>query len=180
MPNGEIGYSFIPEFETYKDLFIEKGSECLYGNLYEKLSMLDCRDKGSGLYQYDSLYLTSSKDKAKHYACRSFAGGELGLIAYRLLEGIEVLNFKKWKPDAQVVLAISNIKDFSLEGKEEPIVITLNNIDSQYLLDEDGRPITIGLERLLRREEMSGDSFRYIQDITLSLENAEYLKKQML
>ena len=97
----------------------------------------------SGLYQYGSFYLTTNKMTALNYAQRSFAGGEIGLMAYSLIEGTEIINFTDYNPDESLKNKINRIKEFGEEGKECPVIVTFNNIDLSCLQNEDGTPLPI-------------------------------------
>ena len=83
----------------YEKIFDEKVGSYAFWNLFEKLNMIDWKIKNNGLYQYQSLYLTSFKPKAMNYARRSYAGCELGLLAYQLIRGAEIIDFEDFHPD---------------------------------------------------------------------------------
>ena len=174
LPDGSIGFSYKKEFENYKNLFQEKGLTNLYINIYEKLSMLESRDNGAGLYQYGHLYLCASKDSAIRYAYRSFAGGELGLIAYRLIEGLDVIKFPEWKPSKEICSIIEKIKDFSKDEARDPVVISIENVDVGDLLMEDGRKIDNSLINRMSKRQYDF-KFRYLRDVQLDLVHAEHL-----
>lgn len=164
------------KIEDFRTLLNEKGNQYQYINLYEKLNMLCWRNGGAGLYQYGFLYLSLSKQAARDYASRSFAGGELGLMAYRMIEGAEIISFDSYHPNVVVSNAIEEIKSFAQEGKEQPIVVTINDIETEYLLNEDGSSVDWDhVYSLIDRDKHY--NFRYIKDIELDLNIAEYLIK---
>ena len=62
-----------------------------------------------------------------------------------------------------------NVKRFA-EGGSKPIVITMKDIDSNYLFGENGK------ELMFAQGSWITQNFRYTKEYDLSLENAEYLK----
>ena len=176
--HGEVIDTFMRSIEQYKDDFYKIGKSYVYVNLTEKLSMLEARYDGSGFYQYGSLYLAAVEDTAKDYARRSFAGGELGLIAYRLIEAMDVLQFPEWKPDTETKGLIEEFMDFAAEGKEDPVVITIAGIDSDDLLTETGGSISGALDFLEKFGYLPDFKFRYKGELDLSSYPMEHLKKQ--
>jgi hypothetical protein len=176
--HGEVINTFMRAIEQYKGHFDEIGKQYVYGNLIEKLSMLEARYNGSGFYQYGDLYLAAIKDTATDYARRSFAGGELGLIAYRLIEAMDVLQFPEWKPDAETQGLIEEFMEFSAEGKEDPVVITIDGIDSDNLLSDTGKDISWALNFLKEFGHLPDYKFRYNGELDLSSYPMDHLKKQ--
>ena len=61
------------------------------------------------------------------------------------------------------------IKEFSVEGKEDPVIFALDNLEREYLLMENGDPIIEGMD-------LSYGHYRYLKDITLDLSSAKHLK----
>ena len=177
LPNGDKAYKYKRRIELLKDKFIECGKDVVFHNLYEKLSMLETRYVGAGLFQYGFLYLAATKDSAAGYARRSFAGGELGLIAYRMIEGMDVLQLSEWKPDGSVQDDIARILEFSQEDKSDPIVITLDGIDSNNLLSENGGDPSSFFDFYNRFGYVPDYKFRYIGELNLSAFPTEHLKK---
>ena len=169
LPDGTKGFYPVPVIESYKTLFQEKGRLNTYINLYQKLGMLDAREHGSGFYQYGGLYLTGVEHVAEDYARSSFAGGELGLIAYRLLEGLDVIDIASFAPNKEMLNHINTIKEFSAEGKEDPVVFALDNLELEYLLMENGDTIRENMD-------LSHAHYRYLKDITFDLSSAKHLK----
>ena len=177
LPNGDKAYKYKRRIELLKDKFIECGKEVVFHNLYEKLSMLESRYVGAGLFQYGFLYLAATKDSAAGYARRSFAGGELGLIAYRMIEGMDVLQLSEWKPDGSVQDDIARILEFSQEDKSDPIVITIDGIDTNNLLSENGGDPSWFFDFYNRFGYVPDYKFRYKGELNLSGFPAEHLKK---
>lgn len=155
------------KIERYRDYIIEHSDEITWRNLYEKLMMCDSNERGSQLYQYGYLYLTGDMNKAKRYAFNSFAGGEIGSIAYRLIQGAEILG---WIDNEDIKKGIDTIKTFA-EAKATPIVIPVSDLDINYLFGEKGNPIVCQEEWYFK-----GGNFRYTKEYTLSLEKAIYIE----
>ncbi len=176
--HGEVINTFMRSIEQYKDNFEKIGKLNVYYNLTEKLSMLEARYNDSGFFQYGDLYLAAVEDTAKSYASRSFAGGELGLIAYRLIEAMDVLQFPEWKPDAETQGLFDEFMDFAAEGKEDPVVITIDGIDSDNLLTETGGDISSALGFLHKFGYLPDYKFRYNGELNLSIYPMEHLKKK--
>jgi len=123
-------------------------------------------------YQYGSFYLTNRKDRAVAYAYNSFAGGELGLMAYELYQGALKACFQKWNPTHEIESAAKRIFDFA-ESPSSPILFSFTDYDSECLRMEDGQK--------LDREDLddlniAGVSLRYEKEIVLDVKSATILK----
>lgn len=167
--NGHKKFVQQYRIENYKDYIIEHSSTDTWTNLYEKLMMCNCNETKSQLYQYGDLYLTGDIDKAKRYALRSFAGGEIGLIVYRLIQGLEALGWDNFINDEFIKNNIRTIKSFA-EQNAVPIVIPISDLDLNYLLTEKGECIDQQNELVYKI-----GTFRYVKEHSLSLKNAIYL-----
>lgn len=145
----------------------------LYYNLNEKITMMQAQMNGNKQYQYGSFYLTSDRRIAFNYAVDSFAGGELGLVAYRFIQGLDIVVFDNFNPSTELLQSIKTIQDFaSDEQQDNPVIFTFKDIDIADLLDEEGNRLASDFNFKF------GRSFRYLKDVHLSLENAEFLKRQ--
>ena len=165
-PNGELmGTLPITYLQSIKQQFYNAGKIVLYKNLFEKMTMADLTEKGAPLYQYGSLYVTLSKQTAIDFARRSFAGGERGLIVYRLLEGAEFLGISLCNLDNRTSRAILRIKTFAEDNSPRPVIVILNDVDPEDLLSEGGDPVC--------GEILSDTNYRYIKDVDLSLYRVE-------
>jgi len=172
--NGHQTTVQIRKIETYKPLFEAKNKMGIYNNLIEKLWMIETGKNGNQQYQYGDLYLTSHKIKATDYAFRSFAGGELGLIAQRLLLAAEVMELELSNLDIRTRKAIDTIKSFAGNPDDScPIIIKVPNIDVKYLSSDKGEPL-----EWITDDHFVHQDFRYTKEIELSLEDAEYLKNK--
>ena len=164
----------------YKKLLDEKGEPFLYTNLFEKLTMVEARNNGSGLYQYDDVYFCSSKTKAMHYSCRSYAGGETGLMAYRLIQGAEIIGFDNLYNTEEVKKAAEIIKDFAKEGNERPAIVTMDEYDINSLFLEKGTPLSkLDLEEWHKSKNKCHISFRYTGPVDFRKCKLELLNEEL-
>ena len=138
-----------PFFETtykenktaqYKEILSKVGDSNLYYNLLEKLAMVNLMRKDQQQYQYGDLYLTSRENTADNYSKRSFAGGEIGLIAYRMIQAAEIIGFDGLYNNSEVVADIEMVQRFSTI-KNEPVVLKIRDLEPSYLQTDTGEPI---------------------------------------
>ena len=178
--NGEKSYVYEIPLKRYQNLLDEKGGQYMYINLFEKLTMIDARNNGSELYQYNDLYLCASKLTAINYARRSYAGGETGLNAYRLIQGAEIVGFENMYADPNVKRAAERIKEFAKEGNERPVIITIDDIDPCYLFYEDGKPIEKDdIKELIERRRKNQINFRYTKYVELKSCKIEFINEEL-
>jgi len=179
--NGNKIYVNEAPLETnYKEILNEKGGKYMYLNLSEKLMMLECRNNNVGNYQYNDLYLCALKSTAMNYAQRSYAGGETGLNAYRLIQGYDIIFSDSHKLDKNVLDAIDTIREFAKEGNERPAIVTIENVDINYLLFEDGKPLSdYDKEQRMERLFKHDYKFRYSKPIELNQCIVEPLTKEL-
>ena len=174
-----FGYEY-PLKLKYGKILNEKGGMYMYQNLFEKLAMIDCRNNNAGLYQYENLYLCSSKLTAASYATSSFAGGEMGLIAYRLIQGADIINFENFRPNSNIQSIMNKIREFAKEGNEKPAIVTIENIDVDYLSFEDGKPIKKdNFAEWLEPRRKRQLKFRYTKPLELSECKVELYNKEL-
>ena len=174
-----FGYEY-PLKLKYGKILNEKGGMYMYQNLFEKLAMIDCRNNNAGLYQYENLYLCSSKLTAASYATNSFAGGEMGLIAYRLIQGADIINFENFRPNSNIQSIMNKIREFAKEGNEKPAIVTIENIDVDYLSFEDGKPIEKdNFAEWLEPRRKRQLKFRYTKPLELSECKVELYNKEL-
>lgn len=166
---GETKYVCEKKVLRHKDA-LNRYSANLYFNILERMIMLEARDNRYGLYQYGHLYLTSCKEKAENYALNSFGGGEIGTTAYRMIQTVEALGLNFWETDKDLLRCVENVKAFATADKK-PVIIPVENLDIQYLINEDGSILDYC------DAEMLPQDFRYTKEIQLTLNNANYLYK---
>ena len=162
---------YISEYKImrFKSLMEEKGEKEFWTNFYQTLllseAVLNREENDSGMnFQYGDLYLTGDKNKAINYARRDFAGGELGLFAYRLIQGTEILGILHLD-SPEVEQNVNTIKMFA-ESEPQPVILQVSNIDYDCLLLESGKPVDIDEEFLLKRI-----SYRYTKPYQLNLDD---------
>lgn len=179
--NGQTIYIYeYPLKLRYEKLLNEKGGPHMYSNLYEKIMMIDARNNNAGLYQYKDLYLCSTKRSAMSYAQRSYAGGETGLTAYRLIQGAEIISFENIYQDPLVKQAAEKVKQFAKEGNERPAIVTIDNIDIQCLFYENGKTIDKDdFEEWFEQRKEHQLKFRYTKTVDLSQCKVELLNKDL-
>lgn len=125
-------------------------------------------------YQYEHFSLTNMKERAEAYAYNSFAGGELGLIAYELYQGAKEIGFDGWNPTDEVISAARNIADFA-EDVHEPVLFSFDDYDLGLLRMEDGKD----LSELSWQSMATGSvkcSLRYLGNAKLDISRATLLK----
>lgn len=179
--NGEEKHTYKKAFESYIDILNSRGYPDMYSNLTLALSRMDSRNQGEGLYQYGALYLAGTNYSAEKYAHSSFAGGERGLNAYRLIEGMNILQFPEWEPDSCLQMEIDRIMDFASFEKADPVVITLEGIDTDNLISEDGTPASAYLQiyyDALEKGRPTDFKFRYNGDLDLSKFPVVHVRKK--
>lgn len=130
----------------------------------EALNKYCFMSNGSDFFQYPDgiLYLTSLFGNAKTYAKDSFAGGELGYIAYFMCKAAAGLFFDL-KPDGITANAIEYVLEFG-NKKREPVVIPVTGLNLGFLKTENDESIFI-----------TNQNYRYSGPLELDLSNATYL-----
>lgn len=85
------------------------------------------------------------------------------------MQAADILGINDITSDKTIENAIMNVKSFA-ESVSKPVVITIKDIDSNYLFGENGK------ELMFAHGNWITQNFRYTKEYDLSLENAEYLK----
>lgn len=129
---------------------------------------------GNTTYQYGNFYLTNIKSRAIDYAYSSFAGGELGMMAYEIYQAALKIGFKNWNPSSDVESAAKRIMDFA-EIPPEPVLFSFDDIDVNYLKLENGDDLTSSRINSLIKGSV-GRSYLYDKEMKLDLSSAEELK----
>lgn len=120
-------------------------------------------------YQEDSIYLTCEKNMAVGFAHRAFAGGEFGMMTYRLICTIPRIQHEGWRPNDNVSEAIAHISAFATE-KLEPVIFEFKNLDIRKLVTDRDFPVQLHDEDLINRIEFH--VVRYLEPIELDLTKA--------
>lgn len=136
-----------------------------YYKLMDKLNCCSAMHNGIEEYQYEALYLTNSIERAKGYARRAYAFGEIGEVTYIMYKAAMKINFSDWNPTEAVSYTLNFIKDFA-EEDSEPVVIKVENLDPLYFEMDNGGLVR---QRMLEFSPGKTCSFRYVKTIELDL-----------
>ena len=147
----------------YKEILSSEETPYLYLNVSEKLSMVDMMLNGRQQYQYGDLYLTSRDFSATSYSRSSFAGGEIGLIAFRMIEAAEIIGFEGLYDNTDAIAAIETVKKFALD-ESEPVVLKVRDLAPEYLQEDTGIAIDWSSIKVIPQ------LFRYKKKTVLELE----------
>ena len=124
----------------FKDAFEYDKSPDDYITLCYALSRQDARISGNEQYDYSHIYLSNQIERAKSYARRSSAFGEIGLTTLQLIEGEKKINLPEFNPDEKTIAAINKISSFAKEDAI-PVVVELSDYDPETILFDNGRPL---------------------------------------
>lgn len=170
--HNTVNYKVLESFKENLD----NADPGLFVNLMDALAMNGYRLNGSNLYRYDEGCVNlASENSAKSYAFRSFAFGEIGLMAYRMIQSLDVMCFEEWDPDRSVQNAIDRIKQFA-EDTPQPVIIPMTGLRIRDLEAENGSPVEEMVMAGIFKERFD-HKVRYNKDVELTLENAIYLDK---
>ncbi len=163
-------------------------SECLnLGDFYQELKRVVSKKKGVSewnnfwhaincysayinkcqFYQYESgcIYLTNLKFRAEEYARKAFAGGELGMIAYRFQEMAAFIGINlNLQPNA-LQIALEEIRKMG-NSTPQPVIFEIRDYHLDKLQFENGKPVPMSLLSSLNTG--FGGSFRYCDQIELN------------
>ena len=92
------------------------------------------------MYDYSYLYLSNDIERAKSYARRSFAFGEIGLTTFQLIDAEKKIKLPEFNPDEKTMTAINKIYSFANE-EAEPVVVELSDYDPDTIQLDNGHPI---------------------------------------
>ena len=126
---------FAPSLNLPFDVDDEEETE-----LRDLIYIINSLKNDNKLFQYDYFYLTNSLERAIDYAKNAFAFGEVGFLAYSLLNVTPKFQFKDWNPDQMTTQALARIKKFG-EAKPSPVILVFTNYILENLRDEKGKPI---------------------------------------
>ena len=110
----------------------------MYGRSIHPLNQMI---EGNDMYQYDSFCLTSWIEHAIQYTRPASCGGELCDAIYYLVSGIQDMWPGIFSPDKEMQKAL-NIMSELANNEKEPIVYEIKNARTDYLLLENGNPIS--------------------------------------
>ena len=141
-----------------------------YLKLMDKLICCSGMHNGNENYQYKALYVTNDIERAKRFARRAYAFGEIGEVTYIMSEAAKKIKFEGWNPSEDITEILDYIKKFA-EEDSEPVVIKLENLDPWYFEFSNGSFVP---PKLLNLKALHGTicNFRYVKDITLDLNDS--------
>lgn len=173
---GQIRKCLISKLESLKAI---SENDVLHNNIMDAILCNIQRLKQRKTYSYDHTYLTAHPEIAASYACASWKFGEVGQIAYRFYEAIEIIKPEKWLPSLPVVEAIEQLKSF-VGQQVEPVIVEVYSYDIDYLYSDSGDPLT---EDDYYDGKLFGN-FYYAKEIELPIVSAiplqEFVKKNGL
>ena len=76
-------------------------------------------------------------ERAKGYARRAYAFGEIGEVTYVMYKAAMKIKFKEWNPTEEITETFEFIKEFA-EDDSEPVVLKLENLDPLYFEMDNG------------------------------------------
>ncbi|MGL5981037.1 MAG: hypothetical protein ACRCZY_09220 [Phocaeicola sp.] len=171
----EVLRPYFPLSTSHLGLFREplhyEENTILYSNLLNALSLYDGLQNDSKFFQYDDFYVTNNRSRAESYANSSFAFGEVGLMAYRMVEVAREMGIEKVIHPATYAL-LNKVIDFA-ESEAQPIVVTFDDLDISLLKFENGNPIDFDYKVL----SDTICSFRYKGNVIINESQVEHLKK---
>ncbi|MDY4629689.1 MAG: hypothetical protein SO440_12395 [Prevotella sp.] len=138
-----------------------------YYKLMDKLHCCSAMHNGMENYQYEALYLTNSIERAKGYARRAYAFGEIGEVTYVMYKAAMKIKFNEWNPTEEITETLEFIKEFA-EDDSEPVVLKLENLDPLYFEMDNGGLVC---QDMLEFEPGEMFSFRYLKATELDLNN---------
>lgn len=94
--------------------------------------------KNNVFYEYNDIYLTSSLQAAIKFSKNAYHYGEIGTIAWKLYEGISIVNYQLPQLTQEQQDALDSIIGFA-EHDPEPVVYAFKNLPIENLVEEGGR-----------------------------------------
>lgn len=142
-----------------------------WNNLWYAINCFSGYKNNSESYRYDNdvIYLTNLKYRAEDYARKAFAGGELGMIAYRFQEMAAYIGIDLSTIPHNLQSALEEMRLIG-DSTPKPILFTIQNYDIDKLKFENGKSVPEIFLSLL--DDNSGGSFRYYGKIDFDLTHA--------
>lgn len=163
----ELG-NFYSELKTRisKDL-----GESYWINLYNALCCHSGLLNNNQFYQYDNnvIYLTNLKSRAENYARGAFAGGETGMLAYRLQEMAAFVGIDLYSLPHNLQSALEAVRKFG-NSTPHPVIFEIKNYEIDKLKFENGNSIPECLLSSFNGE--FGGSFRYYGNLEFDISSA--------
>ena len=94
--------------------------------------------KNNVFYEYNNTYLTSSLEEAIKFSKNAYHYGEIGTIAWKLYEGLSIINYELPPLNQEQQEALDSIIGFA-DHDPEPVVYAFKNLPIENLVEEGGR-----------------------------------------
>lgn len=94
--------------------------------------------KNNVFYEYNDTYLTSSLQEAIKFSKNAYHFGEIGTIAWKLYEGLSIINYELPPLNQEQQEALDSIIGFA-DHDPEPVVYAFKNLPIENLVEEGGR-----------------------------------------
>lgn len=94
--------------------------------------------KNNVFYEYNDTYLTSSLQEAIKFSKNAYHFGEIGTIAWKLYEGLSIINYELPPLNQEHQEALDSIIGFA-DHDPEPVVYAFKNLPIENLVEEGGR-----------------------------------------
>lgn len=94
--------------------------------------------KKNVFYEYNDTYLTSSKQEAIKFSKNAYHFGEIGTIAWKLYEGLSIINYELPPLNQEQQEALDSIIGFA-DHDPEPVIYSFINLPIENLVEEGGR-----------------------------------------
>lgn len=94
--------------------------------------------KNNVFYEYNDTYLTSSLQEAIKFSKNAYHFGEIGTIAWKLYEGLSIINYELPPLNQEQQEALDSIIGFT-DHDPEPVVYAFKNLPIENLVEEGGR-----------------------------------------
>ena len=150
---------------------LTESEEEAYRRILSGLHLIQWYKKRNQLYAYGDFYLDSSLELAIGYAKNAAYGGELGRMAYSILEGAKILGFdimsiggEEFHRNAGTVLKIAQMQ-------AEPVVFAFAHLELEKLRDMQGNLVNwVGIVGVRTQH------FRYLGEVELDGEHATHVR----
>ena len=94
--------------------------------------------KNNVFYEYNDIYLTSSLQAAIKFSKNAYHYGEIGTIAWKLYEGLSIINYELPPLNQERQEALDSISGVA-DHDPEPVVYAFKNLPIENLVEEGGR-----------------------------------------
>lgn len=116
---------------------------------------------GSPLFKYDGIYLSSDVESARKYSERAGYFGEIGFVAYGLIDGADRMGVLDKICNNSFSGRVKAIRAFA-EGEHRGVVVAVDDYDPALLLTELGEKLRI------RKGLVQGGHYKYMGQLDLT------------